>query len=116
MSRKTSRKTQIGERLHEERRRLGRTQVESSRVCSIALRTYHTYEAGTATPNADALLSLYQSGVDILYAVTGDRNAQQLSPEQQTLLSQWARLDERGRGLVLTLMQTYLQLGEADNT
>lgn len=100
-------KSQIGERLHEERRRLGLTQADCAKVCDVVLRTYHTYETGAATPNAESLSHLYESGFDVLYAVTGARNAGQLSDEQQVLLAQWCKLDERGRALVMAVMQTY---------
>lgn len=100
-------KTQIGKRLHEERRKLGLTQADCAKACDVASRTYHTYEAGTATPNAESLSNLYEAGFDVLYVVTGMRNVSQLSDEQQALLTGWGLLDERGRAVVTAVMQTY---------
>ncbi|WP_024304303.1 helix-turn-helix domain-containing protein [Pseudogulbenkiania sp. MAI-1] len=102
-----SRKPQIGQRLYEERRRLGLSQADCAEVCDVALRTYHTYEAGTATPNAESLSKLSDAGFDVLYVVAGVRNVGQLSEEQQALLTEWGLLDARGRAVVTAVMQTY---------
>ena len=97
----------IQDRLREERMRLGLKQAEMAEAAGVGFSTYQTYEQTGRFPNADTLASLYLVGVDVQYVVTGKRSVDQLSDEQQTLLAQWGKLDERGRAVVTAVMQTY---------
>lgn len=87
--------------------RLGLKQAEMAETAGVGFSTYQTYEQTERFPNADALARLYLAGVDVQYVVTGRRSADQLSGEQLTLLAQWGKLDERGRAVVMAVMQTY---------
>lgn len=87
--------------------RLGLNQTEMAEAAGVGFSTYQTYERAGRFPNADALAGLHLAGVDVQYVVSGRRSTDQLSDEQQALLAQWCKLDERGRALVMAVMQTY---------
>lgn len=97
----------IGERLHEERRRLNLTQSEMGKIGSVAYGTYANYEKGIRYPDADCLANLYAAGVDVLYVVTGARNNATLSNAETMLLEGFNRMDERGKAVVQAVVQTY---------
>lgn len=102
---------QIGARLLEERRRLGLSQTEMGKAGGVAMRTYHTYESGARCPDAECLANLFAAGVDVLYVVTGVRQASSLSNEESALLSALGSVDQRMRDSMiagmLTTVRTY---------
>lgn len=97
----------IGERLHEERRRLNLTQTEMGKLGSVAYGTYANYEKGIRYPDADCLANLYAAGVDVLYVVTGARNNSTLSNAETLLLEMFNRVDGRARHAFLTMLREY---------
>lgn len=76
----------IGERLREERQRLGLTQPEMGALASVGKQAQLRYEAGERSPDAQYLEAVAARGVDVLYVLTGRRDAGALSPEEQTLI------------------------------
>lgn len=63
----------IGERLKEERLRIGLTQPVFAGYCGAKKRTLIEWEKGSTSPNAVQLSALVAIGVDVLYVLTGDR-------------------------------------------
>jgi transcriptional regulator with XRE-family HTH domain len=63
----------IGQRLKQERQRLGFTQAQFSAGGGVAPNAQLHYEKGSRQPRADYLSSLNSIGVDVLYVVTGVR-------------------------------------------
>ena len=85
----------IGNRLKEERERLGITQPLFAEAADAKKRTLIDWEKGVSSPTALQLSSLAMVGVDVLYVVTGQRSqsipAQAALPrEQQALLNSYA--------------------------
>ncbi|MBC2660011.1 helix-turn-helix transcriptional regulator [Pseudomonas sp. MSSRFD41] len=63
----------IGERLKEERARLGFNQAEFAAFAGVAKTSQFNYEKGERSPDAAYLAAVAEKGVDILYVVTGER-------------------------------------------
>ncbi len=63
----------IGERLSDERKRLGYNQSDFSALAGITRKTLFGYESGERAPDALALAAWAKSGLDVLYVVTGQR-------------------------------------------
>ncbi|UTH73324.1 helix-turn-helix transcriptional regulator [Chromobacterium sp. IIBBL 290-4] len=103
-------KLNIGDRLREERNRLGLTQQDGAKAAGVGYTTYMAYEAGRSFPNAEALNLLHAVGFDVLYVVTGVRNGSALSNEDSSLLADLNQVDEKGRALVRSLLDTYKRL------
>ncbi len=63
----------IGNRLREERERLGFTQTEFAALGGATKNSQYNYEKGGRSPDTAYLLGIAAHGVDILYVVTGER-------------------------------------------
>lgn len=90
----------IGERLKEERERLGLTQVQFAALCGASKRSQIEWEKGGAYPNAKALSDFAKAGADVGYILTGKR-AEEIrealaayTPRQVALMELFGSLDE----------------------
>ena len=63
----------IGARLKSERLRLGLSQSAIGAIGGVEVNAQGRYENGIRLPRADYLASVEESGVDILYVITGKR-------------------------------------------
>ncbi|MBO1856834.1 helix-turn-helix transcriptional regulator [Burkholderia cenocepacia] len=64
----------IGDRLKEERKRLGLSQEAFAVAAGVTRRPYAEWEAGGTSPTAVQLAALAMKGVDVQYVVTGRRS------------------------------------------
>ena len=80
----------IGERLREERGRLGLAQPALGAVGGVTKKTQMLYEAGERSPDAAYLAAIAAAGADVLYILTGERSQaippQALLPEGDRIL------------------------------
>lgn len=83
----------IGERLREERVRLGMSQTTFGEVGGVTKKTQMLYEGGERAPDAAYLAAAAGSGVDVRYVVTGlrDAPAQEVPSPEERLLLQYYR-------------------------
>jgi transcriptional regulator with XRE-family HTH domain len=91
-----------GERLKEERERLGFNQADFAAVAGATRKTLFNWESGAASPNAAALASWAEAGLDVLYVVTGQRSqpvppAQELPRQEQEWLALYRNSSEEVR-------------------
>lgn len=63
----------IGQRLREERKRLGFTQPKLGEVTGVIKGTQIAYEKDERSPDTKYLAAAAKSGVDVLYVITGER-------------------------------------------
>jgi transcriptional regulator with XRE-family HTH domain len=63
----------LGDRLMQERARLGMTQAELASLTGITRRTQINYESGQRAPDAAYLGAVDKKGIDALFVVTGRR-------------------------------------------
>ena len=61
----------FGDRLKQERERLGLNQTELAAAAGASKNSQYNYEKGERSPDAAYLAAVAQKGVDILYVVTG---------------------------------------------
>lgn len=87
----------IGERLKEERERLGLSQPAFAAVAGAAKRTLIDWEKGATSPSAVQLAALSAIGVDVLYILTGQRTMDALSRDEQELLERFRAASLEGR-------------------
>ena len=73
----------LGERLREERERLGYAQPAFAAIAGAKKHAQINWEKGAAFPNAAALAAWSEVGLDVLYVVTGQRS--QSAPPQALL-------------------------------
>jgi transcriptional regulator with XRE-family HTH domain len=84
----------IGERLKEERERLGYTQDNFSAAAGAKRRTLVDWERNASSPTAVQLSALADIGVDVQYVVTGMR-----SQGSQPLFT-WEDIGKAGHGML----------------
>jgi transcriptional regulator with XRE-family HTH domain len=72
----------VGDRLREERKRLGLSQDDLAGQGGVSRRTQINYESGERSPDAEYLHRVHAAGVDVCYVVVGTREptAAQASP------------------------------------
>jgi len=61
----------IGDRLREERKRLGLSQTALAKVAGVHLNTQSRYEKGHTEPDSAYLEAIGRAGVDVLYVLSG---------------------------------------------
>ncbi|NMQ05281.1 XRE family transcriptional regulator [Candidatus Accumulibacter phosphatis] len=78
----------IGNRLREERERLGMSQPAMAAVCGVTMRSQRNYEKDERLPDASYLASATKVNVDVLFVLTGQRSpgVPSLTPEESALL------------------------------
>ena len=79
----------IGERLREERERLGFSQSAIGAIGGVKKLAQLKYEQGERYPGADYLAAVAKIGADTLYIVTGERNAGSLTADETELLERF---------------------------
>ncbi|MBX9836006.1 MAG: helix-turn-helix domain-containing protein [Burkholderiaceae bacterium] len=83
----------LGERIKEERERLGLNQADFAELADSTRKTLFNWESGAATPNATVLAAWAAHGLDVLYVVTGQRSLSMpaTDPAEQVLLDSYRR-------------------------
>lgn len=90
-----------GERLREERDRLGLNQTDFGTAAGVSRGTQKAYELGNSSPDIRYLMALQDMGVDVNYVLTGSRlstDAASLAPDEASLLEHYRQLPEAERG------------------
>lgn len=93
----------IGERLKEERERLGFSQTEFAAVAGASKNSQYNYEKGERSPDAAYLAAVAEKGVDILYVVTGVPTPQVVdgsTAAEDNLVNQYRALPEADQATV----------------
>lgn len=102
-------KTHIGQRLWQERTRLGLTQTDMAKRGGVVMRTYADYESGRSSPKAENLQQWAACGVDILFVVTGHATDSMLSPDEMMVLNYWRDSPDELRAAWLGFYRAYGQ-------
>lgn len=87
----------IGDRLREERERLGLSQGAFGELGGVKANAQGNYEKGVRSPDAAYLAAVAAIGLDVLYVVTGERTPQPadcISVREAALLGFFRQLPE----------------------
>ncbi len=100
----------IGDRLLEERLRLGFTQSDVLKKVGLTQSTMSRYEQGKRVPTLEACVNFYNIGYDVLYLITGNReqtdiSTNDLTPDEQKWLSLYRQ--SRDTGTLLKLISAF---------
>ncbi|MDN0093906.1 helix-turn-helix domain-containing protein [Yersinia rohdei] len=82
-------KNDIGQRLREERERLGLSQVAMGDIGGVKKLTQLKYEKGDSCPDAYYLALLHKFGLDVQYVVIGVRSVTALTNDEEELVSHY---------------------------
>lgn len=94
----------IGQRLKEERKRLGYNQTDFAALGGVQKNAQSNYEGDARRPDADYLAAIAKLGADVAFIVTGVASPTGVDPEEQAVLAGYRALDARGRAGVLALI------------
>jgi transcriptional regulator with XRE-family HTH domain len=102
---------QCGDRLRQERDRLGHSQQGLAELVGVQRAMLSRYERGLVEPGAGVLMRLAEAGVDVSYVLFGARSgaARTLTPEEAALLDNYNAADERGRAAARSVLDALAQ-------
>lgn len=90
----------IGERLREERERLGLSQPKLAGLVKATKQTVFSWESGKTAPDGFQLNELAAAGADVLYILTGERSGATLKPDEAALLDNYRHSPASGQEAV----------------
>ena len=93
----------LGERLREERKRLGLSQADFGALGGVKANAQGKYEADERSPDATYLTGVMAAGVDLLYVLTGKRTpvtADGLGDDESEVLNHYRAMPESDRAAV----------------
>lgn len=109
----------IGERLKEERVRLGFNQADFSAFAGVAKTSQFNYEKGERSPDANYLAAVALRGVDILYVVTGERkplSADSISTEIAEFLAVYKHVNLTDRDVLFRMACAFAKAADPNWT
>lgn len=96
----------FGERLRQERKRLGLTQDELAEHGGVKKGAQFNYENGVRNPDTEYLIAIAAVGIDTQYLLHGEPSKINLSEDETELLFGYRGLDIRGKAGVLGMIDT----------
>lgn len=99
----------IGNRLKEERERLGLNQTELGDIGKASRKTQFSYESDASSPSADYLERLYKAGVDVGYVITGVRGGEVLpayTKDEVAILRLWREASPDARAVAVRVLRS----------
>lgn len=97
-----------GNRLREERKKLGLTQTQAAKKCGVSGRMWGDYERGISQPKTELFFQFEKAGIDVQYVMHGRRGetaampSEKLSKEEQELLALFRQASDLGRAVILS--------------
>ncbi|MGF6091100.1 helix-turn-helix domain-containing protein [Pseudomonas sp. 18173] len=107
----------IGERLKEERERLGFNQTEFAAKAGASKNSQYNYEKGERSPDAAYLAAVAEKGVDVLYVVTGERRpvtAESISADTAKFLEVFQHIGETDREVLFRMASAFAKAASID--
>lgn len=97
----------IGDRLREERDRLGLTQTDFAELVGASKNTQSNYEKEVRKPDSDYLLRLSDAGADTIYVLTGHRSSSQITGQESELIKLFRLSGESTKAALIALLRTF---------
>lgn len=89
-----------GERLREERERLGFNQTDFAAIGGLTKLTQLNYEQNKRAPDSVYLAAIAKAGADVQYIITGQRSGERLPSREAALLDNYRHSDDKGRRVI----------------
>ena len=101
---------QRGERLRQERSRLGLSQKDFAALFGKKNMAVMRYEKGERVMGHDDLEALHAAGVDVYYLITGEHiQPDLLSDDAKKLLTLWDSVEPSQRDTLMTLVRNFAE-------
>lgn len=99
---------EIGQRLRTCRKRIGLTQAKLAEIGGVSLNTQHRWETGGGLPSTEYLFRVADAGVDLIWVLTGQSVANDLTDEGESeLLNRFRDLPADLREPVLLYVRSF---------
>ena len=100
-----------GERVTEERQRLGLSQADAGALCGVSREMWGKYERGKAVMGTEVLSRFALNGADALYILTGQRNAATpaLKPDEAALLDNYRHAPKEQQDILKATSAAFAQ-------
>lgn len=112
-----------GNRLKEERKKLGLTQAQAAEKCGVSGRMWGDYERGISQPKTELFFQFEKAGIDVQYVMHGRRDEAAAMPsentlttEEQALLAQFRQLNGEGKTAIFSMLNALLPKKAASST
>lgn len=108
-----------GNRLKEERKKLGLTQAQAAEKCGVSGRMWGDYERGISQPKTELFFQFEKAGIDVQYVMHGRRDetaampSEKLSKEEQELLALFRQASDNGKFVILSVAKGAEKKAEA---
>lgn len=100
----------IGNRLREERERLGFNQTDLATLGGASKNSQYNYEKGDRHPDSAYLAAVAEHGVDVLYVITGERlpiESDSLSADEAALLTAYRLANDDDRPVLVRIATVF---------
>lgn len=100
----------IGNRLREERERLGFNQTDLATLGGASKNSQYNYEKGDRHPDTAYLAAVAGHGVDVLYVITGQRlpiPSDSLSADEAVLLTAYRQVSDDDRPVLVRIATVF---------
>lgn len=107
----------VGERLREERERLGKNQTDFGVTAGVSRGTQKAYELGSSSPDVHYLSGLQELGVDVHYVLTGfrvDTDVNNMSDTELTVLGHMREMSDADRATLAHLAFAMAQVSKPE--
>lgn len=107
----------IGDRLKEERERLGFNQTDFAAKAGASKNSQYNYEKGERSPDATYLAAVAERGVDVLYVVTGERKpttTESVSAETAKFLEIYQHITDLDREVLFRMASAFAKAASID--
>ena len=97
----------FGNRLKEQRKKMGLTQADAAQKAGIERETWGKYERGVFLPSGDVLVSFLNIGIDVsaLFSVSDRQPENLLAQDEQELLTHYRQASDNGKFVILSVAQ-----------
>lgn len=90
----------FGLRISEERKTLGLSQAEAGEKCGVSREMWGKYERDKAVMGTEVLSKFAEAGADVVYILTGYKNAKALSRDEEILLNNYRHSSDKNKDIL----------------
>jgi len=106
----------IGQRLAEERKRLGYNQTEFGALGEIGKGTVINWEKDLTSPTGTFLAEIAEKGADVLYILTGQRTEKVLNQRENVLINNYRHSNEKNKKVIEQVASATAKPEEIENS
>lgn len=97
-----------GERLLNERKRMGKNQKDSGLLIGVTVQTWLAYEKGSRKLDHEQISLLYEAGFDVMFLISGNKSVPSLlSQSEQELIRLFHQVPENDHSALIKMIRAF---------